>query len=49
MMKTPWKRQNSIGNFPAKNSEISKFSELTPWPNPNAELCGTYMSPNLED
>ena len=29
MMKTAWKRQNSIGNFPAKNSDIS---ELSQWP-----------------
>ena len=29
MMKTAWKRQNRIGNFPAKNSEIS---EPSPWP-----------------
>ena len=28
MMKTAWKRQNSTGNFPAKNSEIS---EISPW------------------
>ena len=35
MMRTAWKRQNSIGNCPAKNSEISEFSEnseLSPWP-----------------
>ena len=29
IIKIAWKRQNSIGNFPAKNSEIS---ELPPWP-----------------
>ena len=28
-MRTVWKRQNSIRNCPAKNSEIS---ELSPWP-----------------
>ena len=35
MMRTAWKKQNSIGNCPAKNSEISEFSEnseLSPWP-----------------
>ena len=29
MMKTAWKKQNGIRNFPAKNSETS---ELSPWP-----------------
>ena len=29
MMRTAWKRQNSIGYCPAKNSEIY---ELSPWP-----------------
>ena len=32
MMRTAWKRQNGIGNCPAKNSEISENSELSPWP-----------------
>ena len=34
-MRTASKRQNSVGNCPAKNSEISEFSEnseLSPWP-----------------
>ena len=48
MMRTAWERQNSIGNFPAKNSKIFKFSELLSWLNPNVELCGAYVSPNLE-
>ena len=35
MMGTAWKKQHSFGNCPAKNSEISEFSEnfeLSPWP-----------------
>ena len=31
-MRTAWKRQNSIGNCPAKNSEFSENSEVSPWP-----------------